>query len=438
MALRSEPIEFIDDDDFGSLRIVRRVVFSITRKFQSASMVGVFGARGSGRTSLMNLCKNFAELNPLSAEHKISMWLKPFESWRLAGMGNLTQALLWHIHKNLPEIAAKDEKVLYKLGRISVALSTLTGNNQSSGFTQVSSVESVRNFDLISKSLSPERKSAVSSQFSACELIDELSELFSSLGKQLCALCGCNVFVVPVDDLDKCTPEEALQLLFALRIMITGESFSFVVAADKNILSKFCNYVYGSMFTDSQTQDLLLSFFNDWVYLPSPPLLALLKKVDFPLSVRDEFFRELETTGLAEVFPITSPVIRGCKRFELFIYGEASNAEVTVSDYCVWLGWFLISEINPELIQRIIQSDNPEEFFARYACEENCEEKPDTTQNDSNKNHLRISIGHKKPKKRLLETSGKDDLLCRFQSCMSGRMSTTELVKKLRYIYPFL
>jgi predicted KAP-like P-loop ATPase len=437
MALRSEPVEFIDDDDFGSLRIVRRVVFSISRKFQSSSMVGVFGARGSGRTSLMNMCKNFAELNPLSVEHKISMWLKPFESWRLAGMGNLTQALLWHIHKNLPDIAAKDEKVLCKLGRISVALSTLTGNSQTSGFTQTSSLESVRNFDLISKSVSPERKSSVSSQFSACELIDELSELFSSLGKQLCSLCGCNVFVVPIDDLDRCTPDEAMQLLFALRIMITGESLSFVVAADKNILSKFCNYVYGSMFTDAQAQESLLSFFNDWVHLPSPLLLSVMKKVDFPLSIRDEFFRELETTGLTQIFPINSPVIQGCKRFELFIYNETVNTEVTVSDYCAWLGWFLISEIQPELIEEIIKSDKPEEFLEKQS---DCfgEEKNEGVSEHINRTPTRIIINQQKPKVKSVKTSRKGDLLFLFKSCMAARMSSSGLVKNLRYIYPFL
>lgn len=437
MALRSEPVEFIDDDDFGSLRIVRRVVFSISRKFQSSSMVGVFGARGSGRTSLMNMCKNFAELNPLSVEHKISMWLKPFESWRLAGMGNLTQALLWHIHKNLPEIAAKDEKVLYKLGRISVALSTLTGNNQSSGFTQLSNTESVRNFDLISKSLSPERKSAVSSQFSACELIDELTELFSSLGKQLCSLCGCNVFVVPIDDLDRCTPEEAMQLLFALRIMITGESLSFVVAADKNILSKFCNYVYGSMFTDAQAQESLLSFFNDWVHLPSPPLLSVMKKVDFPLSIRDEFYREIQTTGLTEIFPINSPVIQGCKRFELFMYNETFNSEVTVGDYCAWLGWFLISEIQPELIEEIIKSDKPEEYLEKHS-DDSGEEKPEAVHEETSRTYERISINQRKPKKKPVKVTRKGDLLYLFRICMSARMNSSGLVKKLNYIYPFL
>lgn len=436
MALRSEPVEFIDDDDFNSLRIVRRVVFSISRKFQSSSMVGVFGARGSGRTSLMNMCKNFAELNPLSVEHKISMWLKPFESWRLAGMGNLTQALLWHIHKNLPEIAAKDEKVLYRLGRISVALSTLTGNSQSSGSTQVSSAESVRNFDLISKSVSPERKSAVSSQFSACELIDELSELFSSLGKQLCSLCGCNVFVVPIDDLDRCTPEEAMQLLFALRIMITGESLSFVIAADRNILSKFCNYVYGSMFTDAQAQEVLLTFFNDWVHLPSPPLLSVMKKVDFPLSIRDEFFRELETTGLTAIFPITAPVIQGCKRFELFIYNETLNSDVTVSDYCAWLGWFLISEIQPELIEEIIKSDNPEDFLDK-PTDDAGEEKTESVSEDMNRAYERIIINQRKTKKKPGKP-GKGNLLHLFKKCMSSQMNSTGLIKKLNYIYPFL
>jgi hypothetical protein len=110
-----------------------------------------------GKNFIINMCKNFAEHTPLSVEHKITTWFKPFESWRLAGMGNLTQALLWHIHKNLPEIAANDEKVLYKTGRISVALSILTGNNKSVLHTQQSNPESMRKFDLISKSISPER-----------------------------------------------------------------------------------------------------------------------------------------------------------------------------------------------------------------------------------------------------------------------------------------
>jgi energy-coupling factor transporter ATP-binding protein EcfA2 len=428
---------FIDDDDFDSLKIVRRVVFSISRKFQSSSMVAIFGTRGSGRTSLINMCRNFSEHNPPTVDHKIAMWFKPFEAWRLAGMGNLTQALLWHIHKSLPEIAAKDEKVLYKLGRISVALSTLIGSIQSSGITQFANSDSVRNFDLISKSISPERKSAISSQFSACEQIDELSELFSSLGKHLCGLCGCNVFVVPIDDLDRCTPVEAMQLLFSLRTMITGESFSFVVAADKFILSKFCNYGYGSMFSEKQAQDSLLSFFNDWVYLPSPPLMAVLKKVDFPLSIREEFYNELQTVGLQEIFPMSSPVIQGCKRFELFIYNEVLRSNCTTTDYCAWLGWFLISEIQPEIIQDIIQSEKPEEFFKQVA--DTClEEKSKKSQDEKNSTSTIISIGQRKVRKVPSGNSYNNDLLIRFKNCMETKMSPTVLIRKLREIYPFL
>jgi energy-coupling factor transporter ATP-binding protein EcfA2 len=437
MAIRSEPISFIDDDDFDSLKIVRRVVFSISRKFQSSSMVAVFGTRGSGRTSLINMCRNFSEHNSPTVDHKIAMWFKPFEAWRLAGMGNLTQALLWHIHKSLPEIAAKDEKVLYKLGRISVALSTLIGTIQPSGITQLANSDSVRNFDLISKSLSPDRKSAISSQFSACEQIDELSELFSSLGKHLCGLCGCNVLVVPIDDLDRCTPVEAMQLLFALRTMITGESFSFVIAADKFILSKFCNYGYGSMFSEKQAQDSLLSFFNDWVYLPSPPLMSVLKKVDFPLSVRDEFFNELKTNGLPDIFPMSSPVIQGCKRFELFIYNETSRLDCTAGDYCGWLGWFLISEIQPGVIQEIIQSERPEEFF-KPITDLNPEKKPVNLPEEKIDISARISIGQRKARKNSSGNSSYNDILIRFKHCMETRMGPTVLILKLREIYPFL
>jgi hypothetical protein len=242
---------------------------------------------------------------------------------------------------------------------------------------------------------------------------------------------------VPVDDLDRCTPEEAMQLLFALRIMITGESLSFVVAADKNILAKFCNSVYGAMFTDIQAKEVLLSFFNDWVHLPSPPLLSVMKKVDFPLSIRDDFFRELETTGLTEIFPITSPVIQGCKRFELFMYNETFNSDVTVGDYCAWLGWFLISEIHPELIEEIIKSDKPEEYLEKHT--DDCsEEKPDSVSEDSVRTYERISINQRKPKKKPGKGARKGDLLYLFKTCMSARMNSTGLVKKLNYIYPFL
>ncbi|MBN1604879.1 MAG: hypothetical protein JW915_24950 [Chitinispirillaceae bacterium] len=437
MAIRSEPVEFIDDDDFDSLKIVRRVVFSISRKFQSSSMVAVFGSRGSGKTSLINMCKNFTEHNPLSVEHKITTWFKPFESWRLAGMGNLTQALLWHIHKNLPEIAANDEKVLYKMGRISVALSMLTGNNKPVSFTQVSNSGSIHQLDLISKSISPERKSAVSSQFSACEQIDELSELFSSLGAHLCSLCGCNGFVVPIDDLDKCKPVEAMQLLFALRLMITSESFSFVVAADKLMLSRFCNYAYGSVFSERQAQDSLLSFFNDWVYLPSPPLIAILKKIDFPLSMREAFCHELERTGLLNIFPITSPVVQGCKRFELYMYNEGSRSDCSIRDCCVWLGWFLISEIQPEIVQEIIRSDRPEMFFGQRT-EIDLEEKNGAVQEEKVCYPERITIGQRKSRKNKADSSMANDLLIRFKNCMSAMIPVDSLVRALKEIYPFL
>jgi hypothetical protein len=203
------------------------------------------------------------------------------------------------------------------------------------------------------------------------------------------------------------------------------------------MLSRFCNYVYGSVLSERQAQDSLLSFFNDWVYLPSPPLIAILKKIDFPLSMREEFFGELERTGLLNIFPITSPVIQGCKRFELYMYNEASRADCSIRECCVWLGWFLISEIQPELVQEIIRSDQPDMFF-RQRTEIAPEERNYGVQEEKICYPERITIGQRKPRKIKAESGVVHDLLLRFKHCMAARTPVDSLIRTLKEMYPFM
>ena len=438
MALSSKPISSLNEDLFHSLPLIRRITSGLSRIYEPVSIGAIFASQGSGRTSLLNLCRSFAESDPLTIDHKITFWIPPFESWKLAGIGNLTTALLWHIHRSLPEVAARDEKVLYKLGRISVALSALSSPSLSSCPNGTS--EPSRNMEIINKTLPPERKSQVSSIFSAYEQIDELAGTFQNFGKKICELCGFDTIVTPIDDLDKCSPEQTVSLLIALRTLIRCDSFSFLIAADRDILARHLNA--SNYLSRKQALNGILTFFDDWITIPVPPLRNVLKNIDFPVSIKEQFLTSAETVGLTRFVSGCSSVQRACRRFEQFIYGEGVDDSSTIDDYLAWFGWFLIAEDNPSVVNALATHYNVEHLFRELR--EGAVKSIKTAGRSRKEVSSRISfdtrpIAQSKDVPSAAKTLvNPDSSVMRYLECMFSRMSDQNLAKRLKEVIPFI
>jgi hypothetical protein len=357
--INPKPVELLKEDLFNVEQVAKRVTKGFEKREYYSTISAIFAPQGSGRSSILNICHSYASHNTDASLRSVS-WMPVFEAWKMTSIGNLLIALLWHIHRNLPEIVQKDEKIIFKLGRISVAIAALNGTA-----AQIQGIcDDPRHLELISKSLPPERKSQVSSVFSACEQIEGLSEEFMMLGEMICQMCNCDTIVTPVDDLDRCMPSQAVPFLIALKTMMANKFFSFVLTMEQNILVQYVKSSYGSMFTDEQARNFVYKLFDDWVTLPSPRLNKLLENVSYPdPDAGLEFVSLVMNSGLYAVSVKPSSMLRACRRFESFLYDVKVPFKPASTDYLGWFGWFLVGAETPELITQFASMPDVIDLF---------------------------------------------------------------------------
>ncbi|UWZ96915.1 KAP family NTPase [Vibrio splendidus] len=102
------------------------------------------------------------------------------------------------------------------------------------------------------------------------EAIERIRELLGQLAEVLKASYGANIpVVVLVDELDRCRPTYAIEMLEVIKHFFTTDNFVFVVATDTEQLCRSITAVYGHNFNSEQ---YLKRFFDRKASLPEPDL----------------------------------------------------------------------------------------------------------------------------------------------------------------------
>jgi hypothetical protein len=306
-------------DGYSNDSFVDRIITGLGRKSRYATLTALFCPADAPRSAILNRCRDRAATFTDNDKMRKLFWIPPFRSWDMLTIGNLSLALLWHIYRSLPQEVLADEKIIYKLGKISVTLPALTDGLRQTGTNYA--LDSERYTSIMNKAFPADRKSSVSSIFSACEQITELSETFRSIGSQIGSIGKFDSLVVPVVDIDLCLPEQAISLLFAIRNFICCESISFIIATDRDILSNFIISLYNNSLTSKQGLKTLLAFFDDWVYLPPPSLVKMIQCIDIKLNTKEKEYiiSTISKSGILNHFSDPALIDRGFNRFNSFI-----------------------------------------------------------------------------------------------------------------------
>lgn len=351
-------------DDYINDVIINRIVSGINRKERYSALSALFTPADTPRGTIVNRCRDWSNKLDGSSTTRKLFWLPPFRAWDMLTIGNLSLALLWHIYRTLPQEVLADEKIIYKLGKISVTLPALTDCLQKKGTTY--NLDPERYTAITNKAFPADRKSSVSSIFSACEQITELSETFRGLGAQIGSAGKFDSLVVPVIDIDLCLPEQAISLLFAIRNFICCESISCVIAADRDTLSHFLVSLYDDSLTADQGCKTLLALFDDWVYPPPPSLPKMLQKSDCTLTSKDkEYIISLLTaSGIVSYLPDPLLMFHCFNRFNSFIGNSPDH--YSIEEYTIGLLLFLLGTCQPETLHLLALLPNLKEIIHTF------------------------------------------------------------------------
>jgi predicted KAP-like P-loop ATPase len=225
--------------------------------------IGVFGTWGSGKTSLMKMVQNGipkSKYKGLPKDYTI-IW---FDAWKYDKEETLWRAFLLRILTALKETAAsqgqpveafeKLQSLLYremeleKVGGVKIDLAKLGGVTAKSlvqlSLSFIPGIASLtklieglqsgvaKDVDEASTAIQRERTKVYIEQI---QFFEKFQDTFRDLVQEY---VNPNRLVVFVDDLDRCLPEKAIQVLEAIKLFLDVQDCVFVLGIDQDVIAR--------------------------------------------------------------------------------------------------------------------------------------------------------------------------------------------------------
>ncbi len=240
---------YCEEDLLGFDKYIDTLRRMITHKdFRTPFCIGIFGKWGSGKTSFMHLLEkrlseDTRESNTIPI---IPIWFNP---WRYEKEEHLIIPFLKTIehgvdryiraHEGMGEaLLNKLGEACLKIGDVSRAFAYGITAKAKLGFFGIKvdvSKMAVREEELNKRRIDEAKE--ISEKYSSTyyEIVDELKKTVDEKSFRI---------VVFVDDLDRCLPDKAVELLEAIKLFLDIEGYLFILGVDKEVVKKGISYRY--------------------------------------------------------------------------------------------------------------------------------------------------------------------------------------------------
>ncbi|PXF61781.1 MAG: hypothetical protein C4B59_02730 [Candidatus Methanogaster sp.] len=183
--------------------------------------IGIFGDWGSGKTSLMSTIQKNLEGNNASGGGVLKVKCIWFNAWEQSfgqgGMLTTGPSLLYHIYKELVGEKSRSEKIK-DFGKKVLEV----------GVTTTANVVTTKYLGCTIDELKSEFEGVVTSRAILAESFRDAVNDFTSSDYQR--------VVVFIDDMDRCLPESAVELLEAIKLFLKAKNCIFVLGVDKRVI----------------------------------------------------------------------------------------------------------------------------------------------------------------------------------------------------------
>lgn len=255
----------------------------LTASERTPITIGIFGSWGSGKTSLMRMIERGLLDASLDAEKQYqTIW---FNAWLYNKEQALWRALIMQVLNGIRELRAGDAAVrerldelaeqLYRtsspseLGTLSIAASDLMSDT-GTGAAQISlRVQHALDFlekiaaareqgDLAAvQTLRKEvRRAMAKLEQERIESLEQFQRHFRQLVQENVLTTG--LLVVFVDDLDRCLPEKAVEVLEALKLFLDVEGCIFILGIDQQVVERGIKLRYRELTEANHSDDVQL------------------------------------------------------------------------------------------------------------------------------------------------------------------------------------
>ena len=203
--------------------------------------VGIFGGWGTGKTTMMLMIQNILEKN----ENIVTVW---FDAWRYEKEQNMTIIpFLRTVKLKIDGLNnhKKNKWEIVKKGVIRSAVAFIASTKISYGIKDIVSAET--DFSNITATLKGDGSIENDKDIVYYHATDFLKQSLKSLRnkEQACRL------VIFIDDLDRCSPEKALEVLESIKSLFDIEGIVYVIGMNYNSIDNLVREKYGEKTNDT-------------------------------------------------------------------------------------------------------------------------------------------------------------------------------------------
>jgi formylglycine-generating enzyme required for sulfatase activity len=254
------PDDYADEDGIGYREHAEGLIEMIRCVESSGSFtIGVHGEWGQGKTSLLRQIKKALDKEPENGKSPIfTVWFNP---WQFTGEEHL---IIPFFHTLIASLEKYEEKIreksafpmrvkrvstfLKKLSRVPVALAY-----GMEGEIKVSVLKAKFSFDkIIEESRKQEEGIAQEELPNYVEAVKQYESLYYNLIQELqeAATMLKTKIVVFIDDLDRCLPEKAIELLEGLKVLLDMRGFVFVIGVAREVIERGIRVRYRELYRE--------------------------------------------------------------------------------------------------------------------------------------------------------------------------------------------
>ena len=204
-------------DRFG-FEPMAEILAQVIRNTKPPFTIGIFGEWGSGKTTLMNLIDS-----KLRSANDETVW---FNAWKYDGKEVVWNALIQSIFFKMRE-QKEDEDFQKRVAKAAKNLALFAARKSIGVVT--GGMMDTKTFDGVIDALSP--LTADGEQF---KFINEFEATFRGLVTDFVGESGR--LVIFVDDLDRCLPETAVEVLEAIKLYLDSANVTFVIGVEPEVV----------------------------------------------------------------------------------------------------------------------------------------------------------------------------------------------------------
>ena len=299
--LTDNEIKRVAEDALG-FKAWARTLEEIACSSKTPITIGVYGEWGSGKTSLMRMTEDLLQGKNIVK----TVW---FDAWKFDKTHDLRVALINAVLRKIQNDTSIREPLKEKVGDLLKRVNWLgLGKIALSSFLPLPSAASQVMDSLIKSFL----KNPEDIPEKTHELIGDFEDEFKELVKEYVG--GRGRLIVFIDDLDRCIPEKAIDVLEAIKLFLNVQGSVFIIGADKKVIENGILQIYGEK-SGSWGRNYLDKIIQIPVNLPPLRKDIITEQFIFGLDVSKEIEKYAEIIAEAGDNPRT--IKRLLNRFEI-------------------------------------------------------------------------------------------------------------------------